>query len=162
MSFLSFFSDYSKSEALAHPGWHQAIIDELSALHNNGTWELVPLPSGKSVVGCRWAFAIKVGPNGTIDRLKARLVVKGYTQIFGLDYGDTFSLVAKMASLRLFIAMVALQQWSLYQLGVKNVFLNGDLQEEIYMEQPPGFVAQAESWDGMSCSQIPIWPKTIS
>ena len=124
------------------PGWRQAMADELSALHNSGTWELVPLPSGKSVVGCRWVFAIKVGPDGTIDRLKARLVAKGYTQIFGLDYGDTFSPVANMASVRLFITMAAPKQWPLYQLDVKNAFLNGDLQEEIYMEQPPGFVAQ--------------------
>jgi len=69
----------------------------------------------------------------------------GYTQIFGLDYGDTFSPVAKMASVRLFLAMPALQQWPLHQLDVKNAFLNGDLQEEIYMEQPPCFVAQGES-----------------
>ena len=85
-------------------------------------------------------FAIKVGLDGTINRLKARLVPKGYTQIFGLDYGDTFFPVAKMTFVRLFIAMATLQQWSLYQLDVKNDFLNGDLQEEIYMEQPPGFV----------------------
>ena len=91
------------------------------------------------------SFAIKVGPDATIDRLKARLVAKGYTQIFCLDYDDTFSLVAKMASVRLFIAMGALQKWPLYQLDVKNVFLNGDLQEEIYMEQPPAFFAQEES-----------------
>jgi len=78
-------------EALSHPSWCQVMTDELSVLHNSGTWELVPLPSEKSVVGCRWVFAIKVGPDGTIDRLKARLVAKGYTQIFGLNYGDTFS-----------------------------------------------------------------------
>jgi len=86
------------------------------------------------------SFAIKVGPDGTIDRLKTRIGAKGYTQISGLDYGDTFSLVGKMASVRLFITMVAFQRWSLYQL-VKDTFLNGDLEEEIYMEQPPGFVA---------------------
>jgi len=98
----------SVCEALAHLGWRQAMLDELSALKNSGTWELVPLPYGKFVVGCKWVFAIKVGPDGTIDRLKARLVVKGYTQIFELDYGDTFSLVANMASVRLFLAMTAL------------------------------------------------------
>jgi len=72
-------------------------------------------------------------------------VSKDYTQIFGLDYGDTFSPMAKMAFVRLFIAMTALQQWPLYQLDVKNAFLNRSLLEEIYMEQPPGFVAQGES-----------------
>ena len=77
-------------------------------------------------------------------------MAKGYTQIFSLDYGDTFSPVAKMASVRLFIAMAALQQWPFYQLDVKNSFLNGDLQKEIYMEQPLGFVAQGES-SGLVC-----------
>jgi len=100
----------SVGDTLAHPGWRQAMLDEMNALQNNGTWELVPLPSWKFVVGCRWIFAIKVGFDGTIDHLKARLVAKGYIQIFGLDYGDTFSPVAKMASVRLFIVMTALQQ----------------------------------------------------
>jgi len=131
----------SVGDALAHLGWRQAMLDELNALQSSGAWELVSLPSGKFVVGCRWVFAIKVGPDGTIDRLKARLVAKGYTQIFVLDYDDTFSPMEKMAFVRLFIVMAALQRWPLYQLDVKNVFLNGDLQEEIYMEQPPGFVA---------------------
>ena len=90
----------SLGDALAHPDWRQAMLDELSALRHSGTWDLVQLPSGKSVVGCRWVYAIKVGPDGTVDRLKARLVTKGYTQIFGLDYGDTFSPMAKMASLQ--------------------------------------------------------------
>ena len=115
-----------------------------------GTWDLVRLPSGKSVVGCRWVYAIIVGPASTVDRLKARLVAKGYTHIFGLDYGDTFSPVAKMASVRFFIAMTALRQWLLHQLDVKNAFLNGNLHEEIYMEQPLGFVALWES-SGLVC-----------
>jgi len=117
----------SVGDVLAHPGWRPAILDKLSVLQSSGTWELVSLLSGKSVVGCRWVFAIEVGPDDTIDRLKARLVAKGYTQIFGLDYSDIFSSVAKMAFVRLFIAMAALQRWPLYQLDVKNTFLNGDL-----------------------------------
>ena len=132
-------------EALSHPGWRQAMIDEMTALESNHTWTLVSPPTGKSVVGCRWVFTVKVGPNGQVDRLKARLVAKGYTQIYGLDYGDTFSPVAKMASVRLFLSMAAMRRWSLYQLDIKNAFLHGDLEEEIYMEQPPGFVAQGES-----------------
>ncbi|PNX65657.1 receptor-like protein kinase [Trifolium pratense] len=72
-----------KGEALSHPEWRQAMIDEMCALQSSGTWELVPLPPGKSLVGCRWIYTVKVGPDGKIDRFKARLVAKGYTQIFG-------------------------------------------------------------------------------
>jgi len=84
------------------------MLDEISVLKNNGTRDLISFPFGKSVVGCRWVFAIKIGPYGTIDCLKARLVAKCYTQIFGLDYGDTFSPVVKRGSIRLFIVMTAL------------------------------------------------------
>ncbi|RVW57166.1 Retrovirus-related Pol polyprotein from transposon TNT 1-94 [Vitis vinifera] len=140
----------STHEALSHPGWRQAMVDEMAALHSNGTWDLVVLPSGKSTVGCRWVYAVKVGPDGQVDRLKARLVAKGYTQVYGSDYGDTFSPVAKIASVRLLLSMAAMCSWPLYQLDIKNVFLHGDLAEEVYMEQPPGFVAQGES--GLVCS----------
>ncbi|KAJ9682081.1 hypothetical protein PVL29_018120 [Vitis rotundifolia] len=139
----------STHEALSHPGWRQAMVDEMAALHSNGTWDLVVLPSGKSTVGCRWVYAVKVGPDGQVDRLKARLVAKGYTQVYGSDYGDTFSLVAKIASVRLLLSMAAMCSWPLYQLDIKNAFLHGDLAEEVYMEQPPGFVAQGES--GLVC-----------
>ena len=114
-------------------------------MEHNGTWELVLLPPGKKPVGCRWVYAIKVGANGQIDRLKARLVVKGYTLIYSLDYGDTFSPVAKITFVRLFHAIIAIRHWPLYQLDIKNAFLQGELEEEIYMEQLPGFVAQGES-----------------
>nr|CAN60149.1 hypothetical protein VITISV_016363 [Vitis vinifera] len=124
----------STHEALSHPGRRQTMVDEMAALHSNGTWDLVVLPSGKFIVGCRW-----------VDRLKAHLVAKGYTQVYGSDYGDTFSLVAKIASVRLLLSMVAMCSWPLYQLDIKNVFLHGDLAEEVYMEQPPGFVAQGKS-----------------
>ena len=116
----------------------------MSALVSNHTWELIPLPSGKSVVGWIWIFNVKVDPYGQVDRLKARSVAKGYTQVHGQDYNDTFSPVAKMASVCLFLAMAAMARWSLFQLDIKNAFLHGDLGEEIYMEQPPGFDAQGE------------------
>ncbi|KAF3655650.1 putative UDP-N-acetylglucosamine/UDP-glucose/GDP-mannose transporter-like [Capsicum annuum] len=128
-------------EALSHLGWKQAMIDEMSALHTSGTWELVFLPAGKSIVGRRWVYTVKVGSNGQIDRMKALLVVKGYTQIFGLDYSDAFSPVAKIASVRLFLSMAAVRHWPLYQLDIKNAFLYGDREEEVYMEKTPGFVA---------------------
>ncbi|RZB42128.1 Retrovirus-related Pol polyprotein from transposon RE2 [Glycine soja] len=143
-SLSSHFVPSNTHEALSHPGWRQAMIDEMQALEHNGTWELVSLPPGKKTVGCRWVYAVKVGPNGEVDRLKARLVAKGYTQIYGLDYYDTFSPVAKITTVRLFLAMAAMRHWPLHQLDIKNVFLHGDLEEDIYMERPPGFVAQGE------------------
>lgn len=87
-------------------------------------WELVAFPSRKFVVDCRWIFSIKVGPYGINDRLKSRPVANSYTQIFGINYGDTFSPMKKMAFVRLFKAITAFQRWPLYQLHVKNVFLN--------------------------------------
>ncbi|XP_029129820.1 uncharacterized protein LOC114916687 [Cajanus cajan] len=124
-------------EALTHPGWRQAMIDEMTTLDSNNTWVLVPPLPEKSVVGCRWVFNVKMGPDGQVDRLKAHLVAKGYTQVYGSDYSDTFSPVAKMASVRLFLAMAAMRHWPLFQLDIKNAFLHGDLEEEIYMDQPP-------------------------
>ena len=141
----SIFIPTSTSEALSHPGWKLTIVEEMDVLSSTDTWELVTLPSSKSLVGCHWVYIVKVGPDGLVDRLKARLVAKGYTQQYGLDYYDTFSPVAKIASVRLLLSMAAMCSWPLFQLDIKNVFLHGDLVEEVYIEQPPGFVAQGES-----------------
>ena len=132
------------SEALTHPGWRSVIIEEMDALTDNGTWDLVRLPDEKKVIGCRWVFTVKVNSDGSIVRLKARLIAKGYAQTYGVDYFDTFSLVAKLTSIWLFISLVATHGLYLHQLNFKNVFLHGDLVEEVYMEQPLGFVAQGE------------------
>lgn len=135
----------SVSNALSHPGWRQAMIEEMNALDSNGTWNLVPLPSGKKAIGCKWVFAVKFNADGSVARLKARLVAKGFAQTHGEDYFDTFSPVAKLTSVRLLISLAATHGWHLHQLDIKNAFLHGDLQEEVYMEQPPGFVAQGEN-----------------
>ena len=132
------------SEALAHSGWRSAMIEEMHASTDNGTWDLVRLPTGKKAIGCRWVFIVKVNPDGSIARLKARLVAKGYAQTYGVDYFDTFSLVVKMTYVWLFISLTATYNWDFHHLDIKNAFLHGDLQEEVYIEQPPGFVAQGE------------------
>src|SRR5262249_53882932 len=102
--------------------------------YNNNTWDLVSLPDGKSTVECTWVFSVKVLLDGIVDRLKACLVAKGYTQIYGIDYYDTFSPVAKITSACLVISLTATHHWPLHQLDIKNAFLHGDLEEEVYME----------------------------
>ena len=95
-------------------------------------------------MGCKWAFIVKVNLDGYEANLKATLVAKGYAKTYGVDYLDTFSPVIKLTFVRLFISLAASENWPLHQLDIKNVFLHGDLQEELYMEQPPDFVAQGE------------------
>ena len=117
----------------------------MSTLSENATWSLVTRPPGKTIVGCRWVYTVKYLPDGSIKRLKAFLVAKGYTQTYGVDYAETFSPIAKISSVQILISLAANLGWQLFQLDVKNAFLNDDLKEEVYMEQPPGFVAQGES-----------------
>ena len=118
---------------------------EITALESNQTLTLVPSPPGKCIIGCRWVYTIKVGTDGQIYRLKAHLVTKGYTQMFGLDYNDIFFLVVRMAYVHFFLSMATMRHWPLYQLDIKNGFLHGNLEEKVYMEKPQVFVAQEKS-----------------
>ncbi|GKV21142.1 hypothetical protein SLEP1_g31150 [Rubroshorea leprosula] len=114
--------------------------EELEALHNNNTWTLVPSPSPQlNIVGSKWVFKTKLHPDGSIERFKARLVARGFSQVPGLDFDETFSPVLKPTTLRLVIALATTLSWPLKQLDVKNAFLHGKLKEEVYMSQPLGF-----------------------
>ena len=93
-------------------------------------WDLMPLPTRKKTIGCRWVFIVKFNHDGSVDRLKVCLVAKGNAQTYGVDYFDKFSLVAKLTSVRLFISLAVSYDWDLHQLDIKNVFLHGDLPEE--------------------------------
>ena len=115
------------------------------ALDVNHTWSLTSLPPGKKPIGCHWVYKIKWHLDGTIERFKARLVVRGYIQLEGLDYHDNFSPTTKMITVRCLLALAAAQNWSLHQLDVNNEFLHGDLHEEIYMTPLPGLQRQGEN-----------------
>lgn len=104
------------------------------------TWELVERPKDRKVIGVRWVFRTKLNADGSINKHKARLVVKGYAQVFGVDYLDTFAPVARLETIGLVLAIAAQNGWEVFQLDVKSAFLNGLLQEEIFVEQPEGFV----------------------
>ncbi|KAM0053531.1 putative RNA-directed DNA polymerase [Helianthus debilis subsp. tardiflorus] len=120
------------------------MADELDALHRNGTWTLVPPAPHTNVVDCKWVYRLKTDQNGKISRYKARLVAKGFHQQHGVDYHETFSPVIKPATIRTILSLAVTNKWSLRQrqLDVQNAFLHGDLQETVYMRQPPGFVDQ--------------------
>ena len=113
---------------------------EMKSLKENETWDLVPRPSGKNIVGSRWVFKIKHNSDGSIQRYKSRLVAQGYTQVDGVDYNEVYSPVARFSSIRSLLAIANANDYEIHQMDVATAFLNGTLDYEIYMEQPIGFV----------------------
>ena len=108
--------------------------EEFISLQKSNTWELVDLPPGMKLVQCKWVYKTKFSADGSLLKYKARFVAKGYSQVHGIDYNETFALVAKMDSIRLALAIAASRQWEVPHMDVKCAFLNGDITEEIYMQ----------------------------
>lgn len=119
--------------------WKIAMDEEINSLHKNKTWKLVDLPDGRKLIDNRWVYRVKLGPNGDIERYKARLVVRGFTQRYGIDYEETFSPVVKFTSIRALLSIAAAGNLKIAQFDIKTAFLYGHLQEEIYMHQPQGY-----------------------
>jgi len=147
LTFLLEKEPQSFKEAMSGPEaplWKEAINSEVESILQNHTWELVDLPPGCKPLGYKWIFKRKMKADGTIDKYKARLVIKGFRQKEGLDYFDTYSPVTRITSIRMLIAIAALYNLEIHQMDVKTAFLNGDLDEEIYMEQPEGFIVPGQ------------------
>ncbi|KAK1683651.1 hypothetical protein QYE76_044499, partial [Lolium multiflorum] len=130
-------------EAMMSPDsnkWQEAMKSEMGSMYDNKVWTLVDLPDSRKAVENKWIFKRKTDADGNITVYKARLVAKGFRQIQGVDYDETFSPVAKLKSVRILLAIAAFFDYEIWQMDVKTAFLNGDIEEELYMVQPKGFV----------------------
>jgi hypothetical protein len=131
-------------EAVKDEKWRNAMDEEIKAIEKNNTWELTTIPKEQKPIGVKLVFKAKKNAKGKIERYKARLVVKGYSQRPGIDYGNVFALVARLETIRMVISLAAQNKWKIYQMDVKFAYLNGILEEEIYVEQPMGYVIKGD------------------
>jgi len=138
--FVSKIEPKSVKEALTDEFWIEAMQEELNQFKRSELWDLVPRPEGMNVIGTKWIYNNKSNEHGTVTRNKARLVTQGYTQVEGLDFDETFAPVARLKSIRLLLGVSCILKFKLFQMDVKSAFLNEYLNEEVYVEQPKGFV----------------------
>ncbi|GJV86215.1 retrovirus-related pol polyprotein from transposon TNT 1-94 [Tanacetum coccineum] len=138
--FISIIEPKNVNEALKDESWVVAMQEELNQFVANDVWDLVPLPMSQSVIGTKWVFRNKLDENGIVSRNKARLVAQGYNQQEGIDYDETYAPVARLESIRILLAIACANDFKLYQMDVKSAFLNGFINEEVYVAQPPGFI----------------------
>jgi Reverse transcriptase (RNA-dependent DNA polymerase) len=121
----------SFEEAIRDPKWKAVIDEEMKAIEKNETWEMIDLPKRHKPIGVKWMYKKKMTPQGTIERHKARLVVKGYRQKAGIDYDEVFTPVARMETIQLLISQIAQNEWPVHQMDVKSAFLNDMFEEEV-------------------------------
>ncbi|KAJ0528553.1 putative RNA-directed DNA polymerase [Helianthus annuus] len=133
------------NEAAKDPRWVEAMNKEMEALFRNNTWTLVDLPPSRKPIGCKWVYKVKYKSSGEIERFKARLVAKGFNQREGLDFGETFSPVVKMVTVRCIIALAVQNDWPMFQLDINNAFLYGTINEDVYMCLPEGYYSPDET-----------------
>jgi hypothetical protein len=136
---LSSSEPTSFSSAFKYVEWRKAMNEEFTALMQNGTWTLVSPQPNMNLVGCKWVFKIKRGADGSLEHYKARLVAKGFHKQHGIDYGEIYSPVVKPVTIRVVLSLAISTNWYICQLDVKNAFLHGVIEENVFMTQPPGF-----------------------
>ncbi|KAK2440889.1 putative mitochondrial protein [Trifolium repens] len=131
-------------QAATFEEWRQAMQEEIASIERNHTWDLVDLPANKRPIAVKWIYKLKHLPDGTIAKYKARLVAKGFLQKPGIDFTGVFAPVARLETVRLVVAIANHFQWEFVQLDIKSAFLNGKLEEEVYVEQPQGFITRGK------------------
>jgi hypothetical protein len=136
---LSHIEPSSMKEACKYENCFNDMNGELDLIEKNQTWEHVPRPKNKNVIGTKWVYKNKMNENGQVIRNKAILVCKGYAQVEGVNYKETFAPVARLEAIRMFLAFSSYRKFKVYQMDVKSTFINGNLEEEVYIEQPEGF-----------------------
>jgi hypothetical protein len=139
LAMISQIEPKSIDEAIIYKSWVEAMKEELLQFEKNEVWKLVPCPPDHSIIGTRWVFRNKLDEEGKVIRNKARLVAQGYNQQEGIDYDETFAPVARLEAIRILLAYASHKCFKLFQMDVKSAFLNGFLNEEVYVHQPPGF-----------------------
>jgi hypothetical protein len=126
----------SYNDAAKSPVWRKAMEDEIQSIEKNKTWQLMRLPPNKKPIAVKWVYKVKHLPDGSIAKHKAKLVAKGFLQKPGIDFTEIFAPVARLETFRVVIAVANQHKWPIVQLDVKSAFLNGKLEEEVYVEQP--------------------------
>ena len=129
----------SFDEATKEDVWIKAMDEEIDSIERNNTWDLVYLPEGKNSIGVKWFYKTKMNAKGDIEKYKARLVAQGFSQQPGIDYNETFSPIERIDTVRMVLAIAAQNRWIMHQMDVKSTFLNGYLDEEVYVGQPLGY-----------------------
>ena len=132
-------------EASQREEWRKVMEEEIQTLKQNQTWDLVPRPKDVKPISSKWVYKVKTRTNGSVERYKAHLIARGFSQQYGLDYDETFSPVAKITTVCVLLALAVSKSWKLRQMDdVKNAFLHGELDQEVYMEQPKRFESKAQ------------------
>jgi hypothetical protein len=141
--------------------WKRAMNEEMASLDKNEAWDIVEFPTIRKPIGNKWVFKKKLNVEGKVEKYKARLVAKGYSQVEGIDFGDIFSPVAKLTSIRFILSVATAFDLEIDQMDVKTTFLHGDLEEEIYMNQPEGYVVKGKE---LACKlkKFLVWFRKIT